>query len=220
MVKIVTVPDGINYSLNNDYTELFLQLFYSTLFLNFIWWIMTDRSEKNKKKGFIFALWQTSACTIFTGMFILTHDRWYSIASHAWFLSGMLMDFVYGFIYFPEDMYMLTTNVHHVAYFILEYYIIGVADFTGFFSLYFLQEFPTFLLNLKRYFNIENNTYENIFAISFFLLRIVYYNYINYLCLDILLSFEFYGLAICNVIVNYMHVSWWWDYMKNKPKFD
>ena len=101
---------------------------------------MTDRSEKNKKKGFIFALWQTSACTIFAGMFIFTHDRWYSIASHAWFLSGMLMDFVYGFIYFPEDMYMLTTNVHHVAYFILEYYIIGVADFTGFFSLYFFAD--------------------------------------------------------------------------------
>ena len=181
---------------------------------------MTDRSKKNSKKSFVFALWQTSSCTIFTAMFMLTHNKLYSIATHAWFLSGMFMDFAYGFIYFPEDMYMLTTNVHHVAYFLLEYYSITVVDFTGIFSLYFLQEFPTFMLNLKRYYNIQNNSYENAFCVSFFLLRIVYYNYINYLYMEIILSGDNMGLLICNIIVNYMHISWWWNYMKDKPKYD
>ena len=220
MVVLSNIPPSINFSLNGDLSELYRQCFYSLLFLNVVWWFMTDRSKKNSKKSFVFALWQTSSCTIFTAMFMLTHNKLYSIATHAWFLSGMFMDFAYGFIYFPEDMYMLTTNVHHVAYFLLEYYIITVVDFTGIFSLYFLQEFPTFMLNLKRYYNIQNNSYENAFCVSFFLLRIVYYNYINYLYMEIILSGDNMGLLICNIIVNYMHISWWWNYMKDKPNYD
>ena len=220
MVVSSNIPPWVNFSLHGDLSALYRQIFYSLLFLHVIWWLMTDRSRKNSKKGFIFALWQTSACTLFTAMFILTHNKWYSIATHAWFLSGMLMDFAYGFIYFPEDMYMLTTNVHHVAYFLLEYYIITVMDFTGIFSLYFLQEFPTFMLNLKRYCDIKNNSYENVFSMSFFLLRIVYFNYINYLYREILFSGDNTGLLVCSVIVNYMHISWWWNYMKEKRNFD
>ena len=151
-------------------------------------------------------------------MFMVTHDEWYSLGAHAAFLAGMLMDFVYGFIYFPEDMYPITTNVHHVAYFVLEYMIIYVYDFTGHFTLYFLQEFPSFMLNLKRYYSINNPVYERVFAWSFFLLRIVYFNFINCMYSDILLSGNYIFLSVVTLAVNYMHISWFYDYINTKPK--
>ena len=107
------LPDALKF-VNHPLVlnDLYQHIFYATVFLNFVWWVLTDRTKRNTKKGFVFALWQTSVCTIFTIMFMVTHDEWYSLGAHAAFLSGMLMDFVYGFIYFPEDMYPITTNVH------------------------------------------------------------------------------------------------------------
>ena len=213
------LPDALKF-VNHPLVlnDLYKHIFYATVFLNFGWWVLTDRTKRNTKKGFVFALWQTSVCTIFTIMFMVTHDEWYSLGAHAAFLAGMLMDFVYGFIYFPEDMYPITTNVHHVAYFVLEYMIIYVYDFPGHFTLYFLQEFPSFMLNLKRYYSINNQVYERVFAWSFFLLRIVYFNFINCMYSDILLSGNYIFLSVVTLAVNYMHISWFYDYINTKPK--
>ena len=38
--------------------DLYQHIFYATVFLNFVWWVLTDRTKRNTKKAFIFALWQ------------------------------------------------------------------------------------------------------------------------------------------------------------------
>jgi hypothetical protein len=103
----------------------------------------------------------------------------------------MILDFMYGYIWYPEYMYFATTTVHHSAYLFMEYKL-WRAGILAPFSVYFPQEIPTFLLQAKRYWDIRDNTYETIFGISFMLLRIVYYCLVSFMLRDEITSDYFF----------------------------
>jgi len=70
------------------------------------------------------------------------------------------------------------------------------------FSVYFVQEFPTVMLQGKRYFDIRNNTFETVFGILFLLLRIFYYLGVSYMMRDIIFADYFFTFSFVMVRVS------------------
>jgi len=191
-------------------------LIHATMFclgvLNILWWCFEDRTNA-KKASNLFALVTSLFCGISSCFYVLTHDVWYATVAHACFLSGIIMDFAYGYIFFPEYMDPLTTTVHHIMYMIMEIYLSTRYDrLAAPFSLFFPQEIPTFLLNLKRYLDIKDVRYEVVFGLTFFLLRILYYFIVSYMLRKDIMADSF--LLAAFVGVAYMHISWFIDWSK------
>ena len=55
--------------------------------------------------------------TVSSVLYIITGNAKYAVMSHSIFFNHMMLELVYGYLYFPKYMYFLTTYVHHVVYF-------------------------------------------------------------------------------------------------------
>ena len=142
------------YEFKLDWGDMGYHIVIASLVMNFFW-ALEDRSNP-KKCSNIFTLISSCACGSMSTAFVFTADPWYSTVAHAWFIAGMLMDFSWGYIYFPEYMHIATTTIHHAAYLVMEWYLMR-CHLAAVFSVYFPQEIPTFQLHIKRYFDIKNN---------------------------------------------------------------
>jgi hypothetical protein len=76
------------------------------------------------------------------------------------------------------------------------------------FSVYFVQEFPTVMLQGKRYFDIRNNAFETVFGILFLLLRIVYYLGVSYMMRDIIFADYWFTFSFVMVRVEMCGHEW------------
>jgi len=190
-----------------DIYDFLYDIFICICFLHVLWFF-EDKSNAQKASN-VFTGASSICIASFSVLFIATHDVKYSQLSHASFIAGMVMDLAYGYFMFPEYMYPLTTTFHHVAYCMIEWHLVATGN-AAIFSLYFPQEFPTFLLGLKRYFLIRSQAYELAFGFCYFVFRIVYFLYISYLVRGIILEDLFF--SGCFLLVAVLHFHWFYDW--------
>jgi len=174
------------------------------LFFNMIW-ILEDKTDRRKLSN-IFTLWGSSLITITSGLYIITQRPEMAILCHSIFYNHMLFELVYGYLYFPQYMYGLTTYLHHMVYLFFEYFLICETAHFQKFVYYFPQEFPTFLLALKRYFEIDNDVYNFISLCSFLFFRFFYFLVISHHYRFIILENNFYVLMF--VMIGILQTKW------------
>jgi energy-converting hydrogenase Eha subunit C len=123
-VWAVMEDKGSQFDVEIEWNSLLEHMGYSLLALHVMWYF-EDRTNP-KKASNLFTLSTAVVCGAFSTAFVLTSNPLYTTVAHAWFASGMIMDMAYGYIYYPDYMYFATTTVHHIAYLIMEYYLMKV----------------------------------------------------------------------------------------------
>ena len=98
------------------------QLIACVLFFNIVW-IFENKTDKFKCSN-ILALWSSLLLCIFTFVYIFTKDTYYSSLTLAIFLSYLILELIYGSIYFREHMHLITGYIHHIVYILLGVYLL------------------------------------------------------------------------------------------------
>ena len=148
------------------------------LFFNTIW--LLENKSNVRKLSNIFTFWGSCLLTVTSIMYIVTQRSDLANLSHSVFYIHMLFELGYGYFYFPQYMYGLTTYLHHFVYLFFEYFLICKTNHYYLFVYYFPQEFPTFLLACKRYFEIDNDVYNLVLLGSFVFFRFFYFLVVSY----------------------------------------
>ena len=190
------------------------QLIACVLFFNIVW-IFENKTDKFKCSN-ILALWCSILLCIFTFVYIFTKDTYYVTLTIAIFLSYLILELIYGSIYFREHMHLITTYIHHIVYILLVLYLLYTYDMDklSVLSLSFLVEIPTILLNLKRYYNIKSKLFNLAYGILFLIFRVL---------LNICIIYYVYNLdnllLSCSIIALFAHIKvlydWYIKYNKN-----
>ena len=97
------------------------QLIACVLFFNIVW-IFENKNDKFKCSN-ILALWCSLLLCIFTFIYIFTGNTYYSSLTLAIFLSYLILELIYGSIYFREHMHLITTYIHHIVYILMGLYL-------------------------------------------------------------------------------------------------
>lgn len=152
----------------------------TTCFLFFhVIWGLEDKKDIQKLSN-VFTFWGSSLMTVTSVYYIATEQPEVAILCHSIFYNHMLFELLYGVLYFPKYMHGLTTYTHHIVYLLFEYILIWETSHLYIFVYYFPQEFPTFLLTGKRYFEIDSDFYNLILLVSFIFFRFFYYFAVSY----------------------------------------
>jgi hypothetical protein len=105
---------------------------------------------------------------------------------------------------------MLEGYVHHFAHlFVICFGIKHNIIFQT--SPYWVVEFPTFLLNLKRVYNIQNAYYDAFFGASFLIFRLFLFNLIAVLISDTIISS---GAIYIHIVQTSLHLYWFVNWFR------
>ena len=79
-------------------------------------------------------------------------------------------------------------------------------------AFFLLQEIPTVILNVKRYYNIKNINFDYLFGFLFLLFRIIYHLYISYYFKDDIINNK---ILLFVVIMSFLlHSFWYYNWLK------
>ncbi len=159
-------------------TTLVYQLIACVLFFHIIWHF-ENKYDKYKCSN-IFSLWGSILLSLFSIIYAYTGDNYYSSLTFAIFISYLSLETIYGTIYFRESMPLLTGYIHHTIYLFFILYLLYNYEFSSiaFLSLGFLEEIPTILLNIKRYYGIKSESFNLAYGILFLIFRVLYHIYL------------------------------------------
>ena len=185
-------------------------------FYHIMWF--SENKNNRKKLSNIFTLWGSLGMTVFSVFYLITKNEYYSMIGHATFYNSMIIELIYGSIYFPKYMYLLTTYIHHFIYIGIEYYLLFHSTDVNNLLYYFPQEFPTFLLACKRYFDIHSKTYDLAVCYAFILLRFFYFFYVSFGFFDTIKKNTIYITMLVGIGI--LQSKWCYDLLiKNMGNF-
>jgi hypothetical protein len=118
------------------------------------------------------------------------------------FLCVNVMDLTWGCVLYRKHLELLTSWVHHPLYIILMLFAI-TTRFTQGFSLFMIEELPTFLLALGRI--SPKHRMDAAFGISFFVLRLLYHGFFTYYFISMNMH---WGLIIFMLLTLGVHIFW------------
>ena len=185
------------------------QIIGCVLFFQIVWHF-ENKTDKRKYSN-IFTLWSSILLSIFSIIYIITRNNYYASLTYAIFISYLILEIIYGSIYFNEYMPLISGYIHHIIYILITIYSLYTYDMEilSLFSICFLVEVPTILLNLKRYYNIKSKKLELIYGILFFIFRIILNIYLIY-------TFKNFDnlLWSSGIIVLFVHLKVFYDWYK------
>jgi hypothetical protein len=181
-------------------------------------WFLRDKTNINKSVNVI-SLNTSFFTTLLSLIFIITRNTFYSTLVYTIFIVGLLVDFIYTVVYYPKYADPLLIMIHHPFYIFFSLYVLSINNIT-LFTLFFLQELPTFVLNIKRYYDIKDINIEYLFGFLFFLFRIIYHIHICYHLQDLILENKvFSGVAALSFILHcYWFYGWFCKNIKKNKK--
>lgn len=119
-----------------------------------------------------------------------------------YFISYLFFDVTIGSIYYKNNIDILSGYIHHIVYFFISIYAIYTNN-QAIYLLFFIEEFPTFVLGLGSY--NKRYRHNNLFGFSFLFFRIIYHIILTYTIVigndKTILPFSI--MALC------LHVYWW-----------
>jgi len=157
---------------NNTLLTLFILICYH------IPWFLRDKTNINKSINII-SLNSSFFTSLISLLFILTQNELYLSLVANVFIVGLFTDFIYTLIYYPKHVDPLLIMTHHPFYIFFTFYTISINK-VNLLAFFLLQEIPTVILNIKRYYNIKNINFDYLFGFLFLLFRIIYHLYISY----------------------------------------
>jgi len=188
----------------------FYSVFAFSLFYVFLW-IIEDKTDLAKTST-LFTYANSIVNTICWLLYYFTENSVFLIHGIASLIVSLLAELYYGSRYFPEYMYLLSTYIHHFVF--LTFISTGfLYDSLQYSSLVMIIEFPTFLLNHKRRYNINSSLLNGLFGISFFLLRILFWCWLFFI--HPILS-KIHGLKIPSACVLGVFVYWFILWIKKQ----
>jgi hypothetical protein len=135
------------------------------------------------------------------------------------------LDILYGLIFYPKQIDVLTGWVHHSVYLWLMYFLHS-HHIQGGFSLFLIEELPTFLLALG---NVSREWRTNFFfGASFFVTRLVWHGFllVKFLAARQQVEQHLWPLVLLTLL---LHLYWFYGYVRQqlrraakqkKPKAD
>jgi len=121
------------------------------------------------------------------------------------FIFYLLFD-IFAHIYLNIPMNLLTCKIHHSSYLIFLVFL-RLHHYSHLFTIFLIEELPTFLLNLGQYDKKYRN--DNLFGFTFFILRIIYHLYVY------LLIYYIHHPYYCDVVfilTTMVHIFWFYNW--------
>jgi|688.fasta_scaffold672855_1 hypothetical protein len=183
---------------NNTQLTLFILICYH------IPWFLRDKTNINKSVNII-SLNSSFFTSLMSLLFILTQNELYLSLVANVFIVGLFTDFVYTLIYHPNHIDPLLIMTHHPFYIFFTFYTISINK-VNLLAFFLLQEIPTVILNVKRYYNIKNIKIDYLFGFLFLLFRIIYHLYVSYYFKDEIIDNK---ILLFVIIVSFLLHCWW-----------
>jgi hypothetical protein len=101
--------------------------------------------------------------------------------------------------------------IHHPFYIFFTFYTISINK-VNLLAFFLLQEIPTVVLNIKRYYNIKNIKIDYIFGFLFLLFRIIYHLYVSYYFKDEIIDNKILLFVIIMSFV--LHCYWFYGWLQ------
>lgn len=127
-----------------------------------------------------------------------------------YFISYLTFDITVGHYHYKNSINLLEGYIHHIVYIFISLYIMYTNN-TTLYTLFFIEEFPTFIRSLGSY----NQKYRNdmLFGKSFFIFRILYHIILIYTCcIDKMSSIKI--LMPVALLTLGLHTYWWKTWLK------
>jgi len=189
---------------NNTLLTLFILICYH------IPWFLRDKTNIYKSVNII-SLNSSFFTSLMCLLFIFTQNQIYlSLVSNV-FVVGLFTDFIYTLLYYPEYVDPFLTITHHPFYIFFTFYTISINKL-NFFAFFLLQEIPTVILNIKRYYSIKNINIDYLFGFLFLLFRIIYHLYISYYFKDVILDNKILLFVVITSFI--LHSYWYYNWLK------
>jgi hypothetical protein len=194
----------LNMTNDNTLLTLFILICYH------IPWFLRDKTNINKSVNII-SLNSSFFTSLMSLLFILTQNELYLSLVANVFIVGLFTDFVYTLIYYPNHIDPLLTMTHHPFYIFFTFYTISINK-VNLLAFFLLQEIPTVVLNIKRYYNIKNIKIDYLFGFLFLLFRIIYHLYVSYYFKDDITNNKILLFVIIMSFV--LHCYWFYGWIK------
>lgn len=120
-----------------------------------------------------------------------------------YFTSYLLFDITVGSIYYKNSIDILSGYIHHIVYFFISIYAI-YSNNQAIYLLFFIEEFPTFVLGLGSY--NKRYRHNNLFGFSFLFFRIIYHIILTY---GITKYSDHYEILPFSIMALCLHIFWW-----------
>lgn len=187
--------------------------------------------KSTKQKAWVLTTCSASTCTalFFVNVYLgditqlpvpveILRDTPFSRFLSRYFRLTLLMDLGLGVVFYRDQLNLLTSWIHHIAYFILMNFCIG-HRVTLAFVIFLVEELPTFLLGLGSINKDLRSDYG--FGFSFFTLRILYHAIHLYTVL-FLWPRDTDGVVDVvrgNVILTMvLHMYWFWGWVRQQMR--
>ncbi len=187
-----------NYTHDNSTLSLFILICYS------IPCFLRDKKNINKSVNIV-SLNSSFFTSLVSLLYVLTGNQNYLPFISNIFIIGLFTDFIYTLLYYPNHVDPLLIMLHHPFYIFLSFYILSINKL-NFFAFFMLQEIPTVILNIKRYYNIKNINIDYLFGFLFLLFRIIYHLYISYSFRNVIIESK---ILIFTISMSFLLHCWW-----------
>ena len=136
---------------------------------------------------------------------IIFKENIYDIYMTDIFIFYLFID-IFAHIYYNISMNLLTCKIHHSLYFIF-LVSLRLHHYSHLFTIFTIEELPTCILTLGQY--EKNYRNDNLFGLTFFILRIIYH-----LTIIVLLQpypHPFYSYLV-GVVTSILHIYWFYNW--------
>lgn len=178
---------------------LFMCIFYMGI------WIFRDKTADIRSTSYTFTLYNSLFCSILSTYYYFTANT-YSVLLAVSSLAGyMLADMYYGRIHYHNLMCGFNGYIHHAVYLVFVLYALYY-DWISVFGLFSITEIPTFILNMKYYFGINNFPMDFIIFIGFLLLRVFVWGFLFLKNTDI--AKKYLATSVVCIPAFFLHIHW------------
>lgn len=166
-------------------------------------WTNCDKTNKYVMQNAV-PLSYSILITIFSTCSVFFVSSKFAYLVYACSIVGLLFDLTTGLLYYPKEFPLVEGYIHHIAHILVT--LFGIKNNIIFQTTpYWLIELPTFILNFKRVYNIQNAYYDALFGASFLTFRIFLFTLIGVLISDTIIST---GAIYIHIIQTILHVYW------------
>lgn len=223
-----------------DFNQIFqISILFSCIWVGLFYTFKAFISE-TKKLGWVISLINSAVTTIFGFSYLFynlnRHKNFffygpdpnlifYSVQNveviiSIWFGSACIFDLLFGVIYYPKYLKLLTGYVHHTVFIWMMVFscsgnggFVKARPFTSAFVYMLIEELPTFLLSLGSIFPSCRTDLG--FGITFLFLRIIYHFYI--VTFAFISNFHTPGMCLYYATLG-MHLLWFRDWTVSYSK--
>ena len=194
MDTILRISQSLCFPFTGEFWKTYGASFvFSTVFLVLSWYYLVQRYKLDPGKmkcvyQYISSLLLSLACwpiviDLWSKYFAfgMNIEKWLSYDSYGYsryllsiFLSSMILDLMFGLIYFRKQMFILNGWFHHTAYIVFTLYLLKWKAY-NIFLLAVPEEIPTYFISIYVIFPQNRKFAETMFCITFFIFRVAYH---------------------------------------------